>query len=85
MTPLYGWTGPGKTRELTLDRSHAPDIASPSGATVVAPMTTKLIECTVCDRRFKQAMIAARHFSTSHSSLKTEKDSWREHTKEVWV
>lgn len=87
MTPLYGWEGPGKTREMDLPRATTPDLeapTSPDGG--VASPSVQLFRCTVpeCGRKFKKAMIVARHFSASHSDLGEDGKTWREFVEEVW-
>ena len=82
--PLYGWSGPGKIREMDLSRAVTPELLEPSAPTLVAPATVQLFKCTVCSRKFKKAMIVARHFNSAHEDLKEEKDSWRLHVEEVW-
>jgi uncharacterized C2H2 Zn-finger protein len=71
-------------RELDLARTVAPEISVPAATAVVASESQKLFICKQCDRRFKKAMIAARHFNSAHMELKAEKDSWRLHVEEVW-
>ena len=75
-------------REITHDRVKAPSLSEPTGPEADGPVegAARLFECTIVKcrgRRFKKAMIAARHFNTTHSDLAADKDSWREHVKEV--
>lgn len=84
---LLGWAGPGNMRVLSQTRAEAPtiqDITAPVTDEVVA---TKLHVCTVvgCGKKFKLAMIVARHFNANHGDLRKDKDSWREFTEEVWT
>lgn len=85
MTPLYAWDGPGQTRELSLSRAEPPKITRPASPTEGSADIDMLWECTVddCGKRFKKAMIGARHFNSSHSDLKIEKESWRKWVKRV--
>ncbi len=78
--PVYGWAGPGETRRLDLDRATTPEVTEP---TEVAKTVTKLQQCVLCNKKFKKAMIMARHFNKSHEDLREDKDSWREYTKEI--
>ena len=85
---LHGWSGPGKLRELRLDRTETPTITELTGpyehsSTVHAE---KLHVCTVddCGKRFKLRAILARHFTANHEELRKDKDSWRDHTEEIW-
>lgn len=78
--PIYGWEGPGQTRRLDQDRATTPTVTEPTAPT--APVE-RLHKCTVCNRKFKKAMIAARHFNKSHEELRTDKESWREHVVET--
>lgn len=83
---LYGWSGPGKLREMGLDRAVTPEITEPSDPGVSEAELMKFYQCTVdkCGKRFKVAMLIARHFNSSHEGLKKDKDSWREFNEEIW-
>lgn len=84
--PNYAWSGPGQLRELSLDRSEAPEITEPLSPRVIGiEQTERLHKCLVsgCGRKFRKAMIAARHFNASHSDLREDKGSWREYVEEV--
>tara|TARA_R110002020_G_scaffold121916_1_gene276990 strand:+ start:1721 stop:1972 length:252 start_codon:yes stop_codon:yes gene_type:complete len=80
--PIYGWAGPGKLRPMTFESTKTPEVSEP-----IAPSKDDskvvIFECTVCDKRFKKAMIAARHFNSAHSEMKVDKDSWRGYVKET--
>lgn len=82
--PLYGWAGPGNMRELTLDRAQPPTFTVPTGPDAAPSSSVKLFICQECQRKFKKAMIAARHFNYAHEALKLDSDSWRTHVQEVW-
>jgi hypothetical protein len=69
-------------REMDLARTRTPEISMPTTVGLVAE-AVKLFKCKECDRKFKKAMIAARHFNSAHVELKEEKDSWRLHIEEV--
>jgi uncharacterized C2H2 Zn-finger protein len=58
----------------------APKIEEPAEP---AAMPDTFFECSVCDKRFKKAMIAARHFNSAHSEMKVDKDTWRDYVKET--
>ena len=80
---LYGWSGPGKLRELGYNRASAPEAVEPE---VTKSDQMKVHICTVneCNRRFKHPMMIARHFNANHDDLKEDKDSWRDHCTEIW-
>lgn len=80
---LHGWVGPGKLRELGLDRAAPPEVVEP--VSVVEAEETKIYICAVgdCGRKFKHPMMIARHFNSSHDELKEDKDSWREYVEET--
>jgi hypothetical protein len=80
--PLYGWSGPGKMREMDLARTKAPEIVMPTTVSLVKE-PVKVFKCTECGKKFKKAMIVARHFNSAHSELKEDKDSWRLYVEEV--
>jgi hypothetical protein len=80
LMPIYGWAGPGETRRLDLDRATTPEVTEP---TAPAPQRDPLHECQLCMKKFKKAMIMARHFNKTHEDLREDKDSWREYTKEI--
>lgn len=85
--PVYGWSGPGEMREITLDRAKPPEVTEPTSSTLPGgPERTRFYKCGVpnCGQKFKKAMILARHFNTNHEDLFEDKDSWRAHSVEVW-
>jgi len=87
MSPLYGWSGPGEIREISLQRTRRPEITRPNQVeSDVDQATEKRITCTVdgCGRIFKKNMIMARHFNSAHEDLREDKDSWRQWSKEKW-
>lgn len=79
----WAWDGPGKLRELSHTRASAPEAVEPE---VTQSDQTKIYVCTVedCNRRFKHPMMIARHFNANHDDIKEDKESWREHNKEIW-
>ena len=84
--PHYGWQGPGETRELTLTRVKAPTITEPASSRAEGTEEkTRFFRCTApgCGRKFKKAMILARHFNTTHDDLMADKDSWRTYSEVV--
>jgi len=67
-----------------MTRARAPEITAPTAAKAADdPTDHAVFQCMVCERKFKKAMIAARHFNSAHHDLKDEKDSWRLHVEEV--
>ncbi len=80
---LLGWQGPGQVREMGLERAHAPELTAPAQTPTKEPM--KLFGCKVCERKFRKAMIMARHFNTSHADLKKDAETWREFVQEYEV
>jgi len=84
---LHGWAGPGKLRELSLDRAQSPTITEPTSPDADGFVhAEKLHVCNVhdCGKRFKLAAILARHFNSNHSDLREDKDTWRKYQGEVW-
>lgn len=85
--PHYGWAGPGELRQLDLPRAKTPEVERPqSPSDPIEGEKTKLHVCTVdgCGKKFKKAMLVARHFNSSHGELREDKDTWREWREEVW-
>lgn len=87
MTPLLHWKGPGKMERQDLARTKRPEIKAPQRPAVdTGEEPERRFVCTVdgCGKKFKKAMIMARHFNSTHEAEYEDKDSWREHHKEVW-
>ncbi len=83
----YGWVGPGKMRSLDHTRAEAPIIAVPVELSEDGPdAQTQLYVCSIdgCGKRYKLAMLIARHFNANHAALRKDKDTWREYYEEVW-
>lgn len=80
----HKWMGPGRVEEIGLARVDAPEISEPSSARN-SDDTKRRHKCLVpdCGRKFTKAMIAARHFNSSHTGLREDKDSWRNYVEEV--
>lgn len=86
MSPLYDWIGPGETKQRDLARTTTPQVTKPASPTPALPQASQpRWVCAVegCGRKFKKAMIAARHFNSAHETLKQDKDSWREWVEQV--
>lgn len=83
--PLYEWKGPGEMRQADLARATTPKLAKPVGPAAETVEGETHWVCTVkgCGRKFRKAMIAARHFNQSHEMLREDKDSWRDYTEEI--
>lgn len=86
--PHLLWKGPGDLQEAGLDRATKPKITEPSSPND-SPDETKLQKffyCTVqdCNKKFTKAMLVARHFNSTHSDLREDKDSWREFSLEAF-
>jgi uncharacterized C2H2 Zn-finger protein len=80
--PTYGWAGPGKMREMEHQRTIKPSLVEPVNVQKAKENLT-IFKCDLCDRKFKKAMMAARHFNSAHDDKKVDKDSWREYVKEA--
>ena len=83
---LYHWNGPGKIEQIDLPRAIPPVVVAPTGPDIPGAVDEKikLFICTVCDRKFRKAMIVARHFNSSHSDMKKDAETWRGHMKDVF-
>ena len=53
--PLYGWSGPGKMREMDLARTKAPEIVMPTTVSLVKE-PVKVFKCTECGKKFKKGV-----------------------------
>ena len=82
--PLYGWSGPGQMREMELVRTKPPKLSEPQPSQTDF-QDSQFFLCGVpeCGKKFRKAMIMARHFNTSHSSLFENSETWRKYVSEV--
>lgn len=83
----YLWKGPGEIEQKTLTRASTPDIQQPISPEPSLPKKKeRRIRCTVdgCGRKFKKAMILARHFNSAHEDLREDKDTWRSFSEEIF-
>jgi hypothetical protein len=74
---LYLWKGPGRMEEAELNRSQPPKLTTPAGVTQAPHEESWVCVVEGCKKRFRKAMLAAKHFNQTHTDLFEDKESWR--------